>query len=273
MDIKKIDDAPFRKETVKAFHWHDSSRRFELHFTDIITCLLCSVKRKILPENGIDPNESYGQILSFVRGLGFDNLITERISGKTTVWIDGMQGNIDMIFHQIPYELTSSIYVGNSVKNSDDLAGKYRYKIEQLKAYMAGLGSTIGRLKLIEVASRPPSEFTWELSLSPLELAHLRIDLIRRKDLLTEALATGNIQKLFELREMVTPILKDSFCLDHQTGYCKEWPLFQGKKWYDFQRAHKEWLSQLSDTKTLPKYGWVREPTPIMKELQKWMQP
>ena len=57
-------------------------------------------------------------------------MITERFAGKTTVWIDGAQGNIDMILHGIPYELTSSICVGNSIKKSNDLAGRYQYRLE-----------------------------------------------------------------------------------------------------------------------------------------------
>jgi len=43
-------------------------------------------------------------------------------------------------------------------QESNDLAGRYQYKLEQLKMYITGLGSQIGRLKIIEVAGKPPRE-------------------------------------------------------------------------------------------------------------------
>ncbi len=286
MEIKQIDDRRFRETVVKNFHWHNSNRRYELHFTDLINCLLCTVKRKVLPDGDADDfEESYTQVLDWIGGLGFDNLITERISGKTTTWIDGAQGNVDMVFENIPYELTSTLYLNQKVKaaNDDLMDTYYRYKLEQLRLYMAGIGKTTGKLKIIERAGdrggmylalasflngkriykRPrPKEHTWKVEMTPLELAHVRIDFIRRKDLLCEALATGNITKLFELRDTVAPILKTSFCTDKETGYCREWPLFQGKNWHLFQKAQREWLTLVCDTD---------EPTPMAQELRRWM--
>lgn len=276
MRIEKIDDAEFRREAVKNFHWHDSSRRFELHFTDFINCLLCSLKRKVLPDGDRDDlKESYTQVLDWVGGLGFDNLITERISGKTVTRIDGAQGNVDMIFRGVPYELTSTLYLAKKVKESNDISETYyRYKLEQLKLYMAGIGKTEGRLKIIERAGgrrvddsgkpygRPrPVEHTWRVIVTPLELAHTRIDFIQRKNVLTEALATGNISRLFELRDTYTPILKTSFCAK-ENGYCREWPLFQGKNWYLFQKAWKEWFTVVMDSD---------DETPMIRELRRWM--
>src|SRR5439155_8538921 len=152
-----------------------------------------------------------------------------------------------------------------SVKKSDDLDGKYGYKIEQLKMYMAGLPSTSGRLKIIEVAGRPPTEHTWNLGLDPLDLAHVRIATINRKDVLMRALATGSLIQILKLKHIYAPILKSSFCAD-ETGFCKEIKMLRNetyrRKW---QTGWREWLTLVMDQNDPDNLG------PTAREIRRWM--
>ena len=221
MNIKKVDDPEFRKALISTFTERDNPRRFQIHFTDLIVCLCCSAMHKVLPEEATD--ERYDAILTWTRGLAFDSTITSRMSGKTAVEIDGTMGEIDMMFQDMPYELTSSVFISNRVKQSDDLDGKYQYKQQQLRFYMAAIGSTRGRLKIVEVAkSNSDTRYhTWEIEMTPLELARDRIILVNRKNILKHALRTGSLAQMERLSNIYCPILKDSRCIDPETSLCK----------------------------------------------------
>ena len=214
MKIQKIDDPQFREAIMQTFSERDSPRRYEIHFTDLINCLFCSFQHKVLLDEPSD--DRYDAILTWARGLAFDSVITSRISKKTLIVLGGAQGEVDMVFQGMPYELTSSLFMAKATKESDDLAGRYQYKQTQLRYYMAALSKPIGRLKIIEQAGQKHQneslpgtrEHTWQIEMTPLELSKERRRIIDLAIILKKALQTGRWQMLRDF----SPITGDSRC-------------------------------------------------------------
>lgn len=231
MKITPIDDSVFREDLVSAFVDKGSPRRYELHLTDAINCIMCSFLRKIFPEPRGE--EKYGDILDWAGGLVFDSTITSRFGGKHTVWVGDMQGNVDMMVRGIPYELTSTMFLSKDFVQLFLDGKRYSYKLEQLRLYMSSLCVTQGRFKVLQrVKVRkkeereapvddgyPPIspkkkfkviEHTFDVRMTPLELAQKRMELIERSYALAFALATGIWRSI---PRGLRPISDDSWCL------------------------------------------------------------
>ena len=263
MKIVHTDDPEFRSLMIGAFLDRGDHRKFEIHFTDLINCLMCCYMRKIMPERRDD--SKYTDILDWGGGLVFDTTITNLFGGKTRVGIGEAQGDIDMMVplpsvgRPIPYELTSTMFLPRDIIGMVQRRERYAYKIDQLKLYMAALCETSGKFKVLQRFkprnSEPDGhampwegpkkrfqviEHTFSIELTPIDLARLRIAIIKRARSLITALSSPSAWNL--IPENYRPILKDSWCKDEK-GICNsyQWARTHPEKTY---KAWRNWLKR-----------------------------
>jgi hypothetical protein len=257
------DDPEFRKLMIGAFLDKGDHRRFEIHFTDLINCLMCTYMRKVMPERRDDGR--YSDILDWSGGLVFDTTITNVFGGKRRVGIGDAQGDIDMMVpvsslgRSIPYELTSTMFLPRDIIRMVEKRERYAYKINQLKLYMAALCEPSGKFKVLqrfkprqEVSDNhampwdgPKKRFqviehTFSIELTPLDLARLRIAIIKRARCLQTALSSPGAWNL--IPENYRPILKDSWCKD-ENGICRSYQ-WAKTHYQNVLDAWKIWLSR-----------------------------
>jgi hypothetical protein len=248
--IVPTDDIRWRRAFVGHFAGRDSWRSHEIHITDLINCCMTSYRRKLFPEEATagaaEVEARYGKLLTWNRGIAFDQILTESFTeGKHHFKVNDIEASVDTMFEGVPYEFTSSNFVPKVVKTIweamepvPDLGGKYEYKVEQARLYMAGLGVRMAKLKIVELIGKVPREFTFEVHMTPAALAKKRVELLTRRDILWNTLRWGSWSSIPpEFR----PILKDALCAANREGICEDWAWAKAHP-NEMDKAWMEWI-------------------------------
>ena len=262
MEIKEIDDKPFRKAVFKSLSRRDNPRRFEVHFTDLPYSLILSFYRKLFPAEYSE--EEYDSISTWMRGKGHEIGYSDLLylfphSKQKGTKLGKAIGSIDLVLivkkDERHYELTTTICFGNKRKLP------YIGKVLQSFYYMASERLKVFYVKMFILLAwkckkcgtvdygfykpysckkcgikgrynfyRIETSRTWRLRLNDKEIKRYRKIIRKRSNLLYDALETGDWSKL--------PRTRFKWMREEEDEVIEWMEAFPA----EVREAHKDWL-------------------------------
>lgn len=210
-DIEEIDDIDFREAIFSGVTKSDSSRRFEIHNTDLIYCLRAAWADKVFIKAFSEIEHS--TIFKWISRKGIEvgiirslrSIMPQWVKTQKLVTLGHSKGSMDLDYKGQAYEITTRLFYGSQKNPRPNPPPD---KVLQLISYIEGDNKAEGKVKVYilvppkETKKEQREEFnfttekdvtrferTWTVKLKDHYFKQLFID---RGDLLYKALETGD---------------------------------------------------------------------------------